>query len=165
MEKIKGMSKHPLRTVYNNMVRRCYLPTDKAFKYYGGRGIKVCDKWLGDRDSFYCWALLIWKEGLQLDRINNNGDYSSENCRFITPKENIRNSSIFINRTIRESVISDYQSGIKIAPISRYYKISRPTVYFILKESGIVILPKDIEFNHRRENAKNGGIYQESEMF
>lgn len=75
-----------------NMVRRCTDPKNKEYHMYGGRGITVCDLWMQSADLFIKWALLEgWKRGLQIDRIDNDGNYTPENCRFVTRKDNCRN--------------------------------------------------------------------------
>lgn len=81
-----------IRNIYYNMLKRCYKKENKAYKDYGARGIKVCEKWREDCCIFYKWAKENgYKEGLQLDRIDNNGDYSPENCHWVTPLENSYN--------------------------------------------------------------------------
>lgn len=81
-----------LYPVYDNIKKRCYNENDSQYKYYGERGIKMCDNWLQDRNAFYKWAITHgYKEGLQLDRIDTNKNYCPENCRFLTAKENSRN--------------------------------------------------------------------------
>lgn len=80
------------------MLDRCYNATHKAYKDYGGRGIFVCEEWRNDYWSFYNWAAPLWKPELTLDRINNDGEYSSENCKFSTDKEqqnNRRNTVLY----------------------------------------------------------------------
>jgi hypothetical protein len=136
--KTVGMSKHPLRMTYIHMVYRCCLPTDKAWKYYGGRGISVCKEWLDDINVFFDWALPLWEDGLQIDRINNDGNYEPSNCRFVTPQENIRNGSHFIKQGVREEIVKDYQFGLSITRIAKKRNVSRPTIYSILKENKII---------------------------
>lgn len=81
-----------LYPIYDNIMKRCYKPTDSGYRFYGERGIIMCDEWKSNRDSFYEWCLENgYKDGLQLDRINVNGNYEPSNCRFITAKENARN--------------------------------------------------------------------------
>jgi hypothetical protein len=71
---------------------RCLDPRGKYFHRYGGRGIRVCDEWVDDPVAFCEWALANgWKPKLQIDRIDNNGNYEPDNCRFVTHAENQRN--------------------------------------------------------------------------
>lgn len=83
-----------LYSIYNNMKNRCYNESYPSFHRYGGRGIKVCKEWLLDYESFKRWALLSgYSDTLTLDRKNNDGDYSPDNCRWATRKEQSRNTS------------------------------------------------------------------------
>ena len=89
-----GLSRHPLYHKWLGIKRRCYDANDSSYKRYGGRGIKMCEEWLYSFQSFFEWSLKNgWKEGLQIDRINNNGNYEPNNCRYVTPKENCNNRS------------------------------------------------------------------------
>jgi hypothetical protein len=84
------MSHSPLYQVWNNMIQRCDYPQSSAWRWYGGRGISVCTEWYNAK-VFLDWALAHgWQPGLQIDRIDNDGDYQPENCRFITRAENNR---------------------------------------------------------------------------
>lgn len=87
------MRKKPskLAVVWFNMRKRCYSPSCPSYKYYGGRGIRICDEWKS-RKAFEDWAIRNgYAEGLQIDRIDNNGDYTPQNCRFVSPKTNANN--------------------------------------------------------------------------
>jgi hypothetical protein len=75
--------------IWSGMRKRCNNPNQHAFKYYGGRGIKVCQDW-----SNYEAFLADMGEapaGLSLDRINNDGNYEPGNCRWATPKQQAEN--------------------------------------------------------------------------
>ena len=79
-------------SIRSYMIYRCTNPSHRNYRYYGGRGIKICDEWLNDKESFYKWAINNgYKEGLQIDRIDTNGDYEPSNCRWTTSKQNCNN--------------------------------------------------------------------------
>ena len=81
-----GSKLHYLRL---DLIKRCYHPRASNFKWYGARGISVCDEWLGEPKSFFEWALNNgYEDGLEIDRIDVNGNYCPENCQFITHAEN-----------------------------------------------------------------------------
>ena len=80
--------------------QRCLNPRCRAYHNYGGRGITVCDEWC-EFEPFLAWALAAgWHKGLDLDRIDNDGDYTPDNCRFVTRRENVNNR----RRTVRITV-------------------------------------------------------------
>ena len=79
-----GLKKHKLYSVWNSLKLRCYNKNHYAYSSYGARGIKVCEEWKRDFKCFYDWAIKNgYKEGLSIDRINNDGDYEPSNCRFV----------------------------------------------------------------------------------
>jgi hypothetical protein len=77
------------------MKARCSNPKDKDYHRYGGRNIQVCDEWKNDFKTFYDFCVQNgYQKGLEIDRIDNDGNYEPSNCRFVTSAENIRNSSV-----------------------------------------------------------------------
>lgn len=83
-----GLSKTRLYRIFKKMKDRCYLPSTDSYKYYGARGIKICDEWLSDFTKFYNWALENgYADDLTIDRKNVDGNYEPSNCKWATPKE------------------------------------------------------------------------------
>lgn len=87
--------------IWQGMKSRCYTKTSPDYQRWGGRGIKMCDEWRDSFESFYEWAMASgYKDTLTIDRVDNDGDYTPDNCRWTTAREQSRNRRSNIPITI-----------------------------------------------------------------
>lgn len=114
--------------VWNAMKNRCRNENVAAFKDYGGRGIEVCEEWASDFPAFMAWAVrngYVEGAGLEIDRIDNNGNYEPGNCRWVTPERNGRNkrTSRVITAFGEERCLADWVSDARCV-------VARPTLSY-----------------------------------
>jgi len=125
MYKIHGHYYERLYRTYKSMVTRCTNPQRKDFKYYGGRGIKVCDEWLKSYESFKEWAMANgYSDELTLDRIDTNSDYSPDNCRWVSMKDQCNNKRSNILITLNGET-HNLKQWSKITGINYYTLVKR----------------------------------------
>lgn len=125
-----GLSKTTEHMVWINMKQRCTNPLESSYKSYGGRGISICDRWINSFENFY-EDMGDCPEGYSLDRIDVNGDYCPENCRWATDSFQVHNqrkrkgncSSVFkgvyFNKEKNRWHCRLYHKGVKI--FSKYF--------------------------------------------
>lgn len=117
--------KHPLYKTWVKMRERCLSEKSDAYRNYGGRGIKICDRW---RDSFHDFTVDMGErpENTTLDRIDSDGDYIPENCRWASKKEQARG-----RRKTRWFVIDGEK--MCLVDVAEKYNIKRETLHRRLK--------------------------------
>jgi hypothetical protein len=127
--KTHGQRKHPLYSVWKNMIDRCENNKNIYYYNYGGRGIKVCDRWknillfIGDMYNTY-------EKGLDIDRIDVNGDYEKSNCRWVTRKVNCNN--------MRKNKRFAYKDkNLTVSEWSSFFKIPYQTCLWRINKWGI----------------------------
>jgi hypothetical protein len=110
-----GKMKHPLYSVWRSMLDRCRNQNNPAFHRYGGRGIKVCEKW----NDFWSFVSDMGErpDGYTIERINNDGDYEPRNCKWASRKEQQLNRCTAVYITVEGTKHRVFhlakQSGLK----------------------------------------------------
>lgn len=90
-----GKTNTRLHNIWSGMKERCYNQNCEKYHLYGGRGVSICDEWKNSFETFYSWAITNgYKEGLSIDRIDNQKGYFPENCRWLTQAEQMRNTTV-----------------------------------------------------------------------
>ena len=122
MSERHGFRYHHLYKVWQNIKTRCYNPNVWNFKYYGARNIIICPEWKDSPKMFVEWGLRNgWQKGLQIDRIDNDGNYCPENCRFVTRSENMSNTGYQLKS--KSNRISLLPIGVSYNPKKKRYQV------------------------------------------
>ena len=122
------LSKTSIYRKYGNMIERCYRPKSISYNNYGGRGIKVCKEWRDKENgfiNFYNWSINNgYNENLTLDRINVNGNYCPENCRWTTLEQQANNKRICVYITYNNETltVAQWSRKLNIKPYIIYRK-------------------------------------------
>lgn len=133
-----------LKTIWTNMKSRCNNPNVKAYPRYGGRGIEVCREWSDSFKAFEKWALENgYSENLTIDRIDVNGNYCPENCRFVTYTEN--------NQNRRDNVLLEFNGEVHcLTEWSRIMGIGQSVLTNRLKRGWSVAKASTYPVDHRK---------------
>lgn len=116
-----------LYTLWQTMIHRCEDKKRAKYNDYGGRGISVCKEW-HDPNVFMDWAFENgYEEGLQIDRINNDGNYEPSNCRWVTLKENTRNrrNTVYLTINGETKCVSEWCETLEISPNTIYWWVKK----------------------------------------
>lgn len=133
------LSNTRLFEIHRAMKRRCYDKRVKHYKDYGARGIKVCNEWLNSLESFANWSYANgYNDTLTIDRIDNNGNYEPNNCRWVdnTIQANNKRNNIFLEYNGEKKTIAQWSRdlNIKYGKIYNRAIINNMTIENILKE-------------------------------
>lgn len=122
----RRMNKSPTYITWSSMIARCHYKKSASYKRYGARGITVCDEW---RNSFQSFLNDMGErpEGLQLDRIDSSKNYSKENCRWVSPKQNSINRSTTKFTTFLGVTLP-------FSDLCKYFRVSEPSVRKRMKQ-------------------------------
>lgn len=146
--KTHGKSKSDIFKVWVKIKERCINKNCKDFKYYGGRGITICDEWKNDFMSFYNWAMNNgYKKGLSFERIDNNNGYSPSNCKMATKKEQANNT--------RRNVFIDYDGEKKTIPLwcdefGCNQHLIRDRIFYNYNIQEAILIPKNKGKNYKK---------------
>lgn len=128
-EKKHGKAKSRLYRIYNHIKGRCLNTSDNHYPLYGGRGISICDEWQGENGfiNFYNWSMENgYSDKLTIDRIDNNGNYSPENCRWV-------NNEVQSNNRRNNRKLTAFGETHTIAEWSRLKGVGSSTILQRLK--------------------------------
>lgn len=124
--KTHGESEYRLYGIWEQMRNRCYRKSVLHYSDYGGRGIIVCDEWKNSYESFRDWALVNgYQDNLSIDRINNDGNYEPDNCRWVSAAQqaNNRRSNRLITYNGETHNVSEWAKILNKNPKSLYSRI------------------------------------------
>lgn len=123
-----GQTNTRLYHIWRTMKARCEDPNSHKYHAYGGRGITVCEEWLNSFESFYDWATASgYRDDLSIDRINNDGNYCPENCRWATAKEQANNTrrNRLLTYNGETHTVAEWAKIVGITKTALYHRLSR----------------------------------------
>ena len=126
--------KTSIYNAYISMKQRCYNTKNPAYKYYGKRGISICNEWLDNFENFNRWSIENgYRKGLSIDRIDVNGNYEPKNCRWV-------NSQVQMNNTRNNHYITYNNETHSIADWARIFNKDYKKFYKEVKDNNFKIV-------------------------
>ena len=123
-----------LYRIMHDMKQRCLNPNNKHYKHYGGRGIKIYDLWLEDFDAFYDWAINNgYNDNLTIERIDVNGNYEPNNCKWIVINDQLKNTrrSRLITCNGETLCLKDWADKLNIPMSTLRYQLNKDSNYIV----------------------------------
>ncbi len=127
MNTTHGSTGTPLYIRWMGIKNRCYCENHESYKHYGGRGIKMCDEWKESFEAFRFDMGAGFNPSLEIDRIDVNGDYCKENCRWVTRKVQARNQrrNVLLTYMGKTKCLSDWAIELGVKPNTLTHRIKR----------------------------------------
>jgi hypothetical protein len=154
-----GMTNSRIYHLYYSMIDRCKNNTDQNWNRYGGRGVSVCEEWLGENgfQNFYTWSMKSgYNDNLTIDRKDNDGNYEPKNCRWITRKEQSSNTCKS-NIVVAKSPDGEMFGVANMTEFIKEFNLTRSCVYDCL--SGKTAQYKGWEFSYKNNDKKGDANY------
>lgn len=150
---VHKFNKTRIQRIHHSMVQRCYNKNHIHYSNYGGRGITICDEWLGIKgmENFGNWALMNgYNDSLSIDRIDGSKGYYPENCKFSTPKEQANNT--------RTNIRFEYKGEqLSISKASEKYGISQTILRYRIRNWNNVERAIEEPVHTEKRRKKEGG--------
>ena len=123
----------PTYSLWKSIKQRCYNPNNQDYNSYGGRGIFISSEWIDNPLAFVNWAKSNgYKKGLQIDRVDNDGDYEPSNCRFVTNLVNSRNKrNSVLNPPLVRYIKRMLRIGMRQIDLANELNVSRNLIYTV----------------------------------
>lgn len=123
-----GLCGTRLCNIWYKIKSRCSDPNNDVYHHYGGRGITICEEWRNDFRTFYEWAMKNgYADNLTIDRIDVNGNYCPENCRWVEFKEQMNNTrrNRFLTFKGETKTVAQWSEELSIKPATLYTRLNK----------------------------------------
>lgn len=152
---MRDKTKHSLYQTWSNIIQRCENPKSSSFHNYGGRGIKICERW---RNSFHDFATDMGERpfGMSIDRMDNDKGYEPGNCRWATRSEQARNT--------RGRRLIEFEGQMRhVAELAEQFGIDMKTIHWRATQGWTMekVLSKEMRWNNSESQRKAVAVHAE----